>query len=93
MATKAKTAAILTAKSAVKKPAAKKTVKKISAPEEKLFKMPQEVSDWIERAGSIMKNQRGQIDELKKENSELKSYRAWAEKRILQMNMADRENN
>ena len=55
--------------------------------------MPQEVSDWIERAGSIMKNQRGQIDELKKENSELKSYRAWAEKRILQMNMADRENN
>lgn len=93
MATKAKTAAILTAKPAVKKPAAKKTVKKISAPKEKLFKMPQEVSDWIERAGSIMKNQKGQIDELKKENAALKSYRAWAEKRILQMDIADRENN
>ena len=94
MATKPKIAAILTPKPAVKKTAAKKvTVKKVSAPAEKLFKMPQEVSDWIERAGSIMKNQRGQIDELKKENAELKSYRLWAEKRILQMNMADRENN
>jgi len=55
--------------------------------------MPQEVSDWIERASSIMKNQKGQIDELKAENKDLKSYRAWAEKRILQMDIADRENN
>jgi hypothetical protein len=86
MATKTpKKAAILTAK-----PAVKKTVK---APEEKKFNMPQEVSDWIERASSIMKNQKGQIDELKKENAALKSYRAWAEKRILQMDIADRENN
>jgi len=86
MATKApvKKAAILTAKPAVKKPA--KAV-------EKKFDMPQEVSDWIERASSIMKNQKGQIDELKAENKDLKSYRAWAEKRILQMDIADRENN
>lgn len=86
MATKApaKKAAILTAKPAVKKPA--KVV-------EKKFDMPQEVSDWIERASSIMKNQKGQIEELKVENKALKSYRAWAEKRILQMDIADRENN
>jgi hypothetical protein len=40
-----------------------------------------------------MKNQKGQIEELKIENKALKSYRAWAEKRILQMDIADRENN
>ena len=75
-----------------KKVVAKKT-KSPAVPKEPTFAMPKEVKDWIERASSIMKHQRGQIDELKKENSELKSYRAWAEKRILQMDIADRENN
>ena len=73
-----------------KKVLAKKVSADINEPK---YHMPQEVSDWIERAGSIMKNQEGRIDELKKENAALKSYRAWAEKRILQMDIADRENN
>ena len=84
-----KQAAILTAKPAAKKP----PVKKIASQEEQKYDMPKQVLDWIERASSIMKNQKGQIEELKRENSELKSYRAWAEKRILQMDIADRENN
>jgi hypothetical protein len=57
------------------------------------FDMPQRVKDWIDRAGSIMTKQKSEIDDLKKENQELKSYRAWAEKRILQMDISDRENN
>jgi len=55
------------------------------------FDMPQRVKDWIDRAGSIMTKQKSEIDDLKKENQELKSYRAWAEKRILQMDIADKE--
>jgi hypothetical protein len=91
MATKpVKKAAILTSKPAAKKPALKKTVAK---EEEQKYDMPKQVLDWIERASSIMKNQKGQIEDLKRENAELKSYRAWAEKRILQMDIADRENN
>ena len=50
---------------------------------EQTFAMPSEVKDWIERAQSIMNHQRGQIELLKKENSELKSWRRWAENRIL----------
>lgn len=57
------------------------------------FDMPQRVKDWIDRAGSIMTKQKTEIEDLKKENTELKSYRAWAEKRILQMDISDRENN
>ena len=57
------------------------------------FDMPQRVKDWIDRAGSIMTKQKSEIEDLKKENQELKSYRAWAEKRILQMDISDRENN
>ena len=91
MATKpVKKAAILIAKPAAKKPAVKKTVAK---EEEQKYDMPKQVLDWIERASSIMKNQKGQIEDLKRENAELKSYRAWAEKRILQMDIADRDNN
>jgi hypothetical protein len=91
MATKpVKKAAILTSKPAAKKPAVKKVVAK---EEEQKYDMPKQVLDWIERASSIMKNQKGQIEDLKRENAELKSYRAWAEKRILQMDIADRENN
>lgn len=48
-----------------------------------LFDMPKEVSDWIERAQSIMNHQRGEIDRLKAENEDLKAYKRWAESRIL----------
>jgi len=47
------------------------------------FTMPLEVKDWIERAQSIMNHQKGQIERLKKENTELKAYQKWAQHRIL----------
>jgi hypothetical protein len=50
---------------------------------EPLYSMPQEVKDWIERANSIMKHQAGRIEQLLIEVNELRSYRKWAEHRIL----------
>lgn len=50
---------------------------------EQVFNMPAEVKDWIERAQSIMNHQKGEIDRLKAENTELKAYKRWAEHRIL----------
>ena len=63
-----------------KAPAKKAAVKK--APEQ-MFSMPKEVSDWIERAQSIMKHQKGEIDRLKVELAELKAYKKFAETRLL----------
>lgn len=60
-----------------KAPPAKKTAS------EQVFNMPAEVKDWIERAQSIMNHQKGEIDRLKAENTELKTYKRWAEHRIL----------
>lgn len=71
---------------AAKKPALKAKVapKPQSAPEgQKTYTMPQDVKDWIERAQSIMNHQKGEIERLKKENTELKAYKKWAEHRIL----------
>lgn len=71
---------------AAKKPAAKAKVapKPQSASEgQKTYTMPQDVKDWIERAQSIMNHQKGEIERLKKENTELKAYKKWAEHRIL----------
>ena len=71
---------------AAKKPAVKAKVapKPQSAPEgQKTYTMPQDVKDWIERAQSIMNHQKGEIERLKKENTELKAYKKWAEHRIL----------
>jgi hypothetical protein len=53
------------------------------AAEEQTFRMPREVSEWIERAGSTMKHLQSKIDDLEKENKELKIYKKWAEKKIL----------
>ena len=69
----------------------KKQVANAVAKDAEQFNMPQRVKDWIDRAGSIMTKQKTEIEDLKKENKELKSYRAWAEKRILQMDIADKE--
>jgi hypothetical protein len=57
--------------------------KKVAPKEERQFSMPQEVKDWIERAQSIMNHQRGEIERLKEENKALKTYRKFAEHRIL----------
>jgi len=47
------------------------------------FAMPQEVKEWIDRAHATMNHQKGEIERLKAENKELKSYKKWAENRIL----------
>lgn len=58
----------------------KVVTKKITEPK---FAMPQEVKDWIDRAHATMNHQKGEIERLKAENKELKSYKKWAEHRIL----------
>lgn len=50
---------------------------------EPTYNIPREVAEWIERAQSIINHQRGEVERLRKENNELKSWRRWAEQRIL----------
>jgi hypothetical protein len=50
---------------------------------EETYAMPLSVKDWIERANSTIQHLRGEIERLKTENMELKSYKTWAEHRIL----------
>jgi len=57
--------------------------------EEPLHMMPQEVKDWIDRAGSIMKSQKTKIEDLQAQVKELKTYKKWAEKKILQADVDD----
>lgn len=87
MPTKTPAKAPAGAPKAPKEPGATKTVPK-KAPE-KLYTMPQEVSDWIERAQSIMNHQKGEIERLKRENAELRGWRKWAEHRILRSEHED----
>lgn len=75
---------------ATKKPAAKTPAKTTRKPVAKKARntgtkhmMPVEVSNWIDRAMSTINHQKGEIERLKKENTELKAYRRWAEQRIL----------
>lgn len=78
---------IIKPKAAAKKPASKKVlvqskvVAKAKVQEE--FRMPIEVKDWIDQAMSRLKNLQSKIDRLSVENAELKSYKKWAEHRIL----------
>ena len=81
------TAKKVAAKAAPKKPTKKlvmeyippnKTVKR-----EQTFDMPVEVKEWIDQAASRMKSMQGKIDRLETEIKELKSYKKWAEHRIL----------
>lgn len=51
--------------------------------------MPVEVSDWIEHASSRIKHLTGQLEKLKTENADLKTYRKFAEKRILRSETED----
>ena len=60
---------------------AERTIAKVKADEQ--FVMPMEVKNWIDRANSIMNHQKGEIERLKAENKELKTWRRWAEDRIL----------
>jgi len=62
----------------------KPTAPKAAPTEEKQYRMPAEVHDWIEQANSLIKYQKNEIAELKAELKELKSYKAWASKRLTQ---------
>jgi len=55
---------------------------KVTMPQQK-FSMPVEVSNWIDQAMSRMSHMQSEIERLKKENTELKAYRKFAEHRIL----------
>ena len=73
-------------KAATKTPAKKvlvqsKVVAKAKVQEE--FRMPTEVKEWIDQAASRMKSMQGKIERLETELLELKSYKKWAEHRIL----------
>lgn len=60
---------------------AKRVVAKAKVDEE--FRMPTEVKDWIDQATSRMRNMQDKIVRLETELKELKSYKRWAEHRIL----------
>ena len=66
-----------------KAPAPAQKVAMASRAQEEQFRMPLAVSEWIEQANSRMKSLQSKIDRLEVENKELKSYKKWAEHRIL----------
>lgn len=69
-------------KPAAKKPAVKKTATK-AVGAEPMYSMPKEVQEWIDNAMSRMRHMQSEIDRLKTENRDLKSYKKFAEQRIL----------
>ena len=76
-----------TAKKVAAKAAPKKTVQlttpKKVVKQEQEFSMPMEVKDWIDQAMSRLKSMQSKVERLEAENKELKSYKRWAEHRIL----------
>jgi hypothetical protein len=76
---------MVTAKKTVKKVVAKKAppkAKVVTLPEVQ-YSMPMEVKEWIDQASSRMRHMKSEIDRLKDENMKLKSYRKFAEHRLL----------
>ena len=71
-----------TAKKTTKTPLQKKAKSTGAAPE-KMYTMPPEVKDWIERAQSTINHLKGEVERLKGEVTDLKAYKKWAEHRIL----------
>ena len=73
------------AKKVVAKTPAKAPKKAVKAPKasEPTYSMPREVSEWIERANATIQHLRGKIEKLEEENRNLKSYRKFAEQKIL----------
>jgi hypothetical protein len=60
-----------------------KKAKSTGVAPQKKFDMPLEVSNWIDQAMSTINHLRGEVERLKKENTDLKAYKRWAEHRIL----------
>ena len=88
MATTKKVAAKAAPKKTVAKTPAKKLVMEYVPPKqvvkrEQEFSMPMEVKDWIDQAMSRLKSMQSKVERLEAENKELKSYKRWAEHRIL----------
>ena len=81
----AKKPAAMAAKPATKAkvPTPPQKVAMASRAQEEQFRMPLEVSEWIERANSRLKSLQSKIDRLETENKEFKAYKKWAEHRIL----------
>lgn len=78
MATAKKVAAKAAPKKQVEFTPPKKPVKR-----EQTFDMPVEVRDWIEQASSRLKTLQSKVERLETENKELKSYKQWAQHKIL----------
>ena len=78
MATVKKVAAKAAPKKQVEFTPPKKPVKR-----EQTFDMPVEVRDWIEQASSRLKTLQSKVERLETENKELKSYKQWAQHKIL----------
>jgi hypothetical protein len=86
MTTAKKVAAKAAPKKAAKTPPKKAvatTPVKQAVQREQEFSMPMEVKDWIDQAMSRLKSLQSKVDRLEAENKELKSYKRWAEHRIL----------
>lgn len=83
MATAKKVAAKAAPKKKVATTPVATTPQKKVAKREQEFSMPMEVKDWIDQAMSRLKSMQSKIDRLEAENKELKSYKRWAEHRIL----------
>ena len=80
---------MVTKKAPAKKVAATPKAKVVSTPKQEEFRMPQEVKEWIDQAMSRMRNMQNKIDKQAVEIAELKSYRKWAEHRILRSDQED----
>ena len=73
-----------------KSPKKKPTEKSTKAPQKaEEWLMPVEVRDWIDQASSRIKHLTAQLEKLKLENADLKTYRKFAEKRILRSEAED----
>ena len=83
MATAKKAVAKATPKKKVATTPVATTPRKKVVEREQEFSMPMEVKDWIDQAMSRLKSMQSKIDRLEAENKELKSYKRWAEHRIL----------
>ena len=79
------TAKKIVAKKVVKKAVAKVVKKspKVETIPRQMHAMTNEVKEWVDQAMSRIRHLQGQVDRLNTENNELKSYKKWAEHRIL----------